>query len=295
MADPIAGELSKAIGLTVIDGSAEPVGGGSIHEALRYRTQHGTRHGSVFLKIGPASAAPMFTAEANGLSALAAAAAVRVPAVLASGQIEGRAFLCLEWLDLVAPTRATATKLGEGLAALHRCVASEHGWSSDNFIGRTAQRNRKDSAWPRFFREQRLRPQLDLARGRREGLRRDRGDELLERIDEFFATYRPAPSLLHGDLWGGNWGATREGDAAIFDPAVYYGDRETDIAMTRLFGGFDAQFYRAYESAWPLDAGAAQRVTLYNLYHVLNHHNLFGGGYLAQATAMIERLLSELG
>jgi fructosamine-3-kinase len=287
MAVPIASELSKAIGVTVIEGSAVSVGGGSIHEAWRYRTAHG----SVFLKIGPRSAEPMFAAEADGLHALAATNAIRVPAVLASGLIHERAFLCLEWLDLVAASRAIAAQLGESLAALHRCVGKEHGWPRDNFIGRNVQHNREDARWPSFFREQRLRPQLELARNKS----LERGDELLDRLDAFFTTYRPAPSLLHGDLWGGNWGATHDGEAAIYDPAVYHGDRETDLAMTRLFGGFDAAFYDAYAAAWPLDAGAAQRVALYNLYHVLNHYNLFGGGYLAQAGAMIDQLLSEVG
>jgi fructosamine-3-kinase len=290
MSDPIASALSKAIGVALMEDSAESVGGGSIHETLRYRTSHG----SVFLKLGPLSVEPMFVAEADGLRELGATQTLRVPIVLACGRIDDRAYLCLEWLELIAPTRAIAAKLGESLAALHRCMATEHGWSRDNFIGRTPQRNRRNASWPGFFRDQRLRPQLDLAR--RDGARvLERADGLLDGIDAFFAAYRPVPSLLHGDLWGGNWGATRDGDAAIFDPAVYYGDRETDLAMTRLFGGFDADFYRAYESAWPLDAEARQRVTLYNLYHVLNHHNLFGGGYLAQASAMVDRLLAELG
>jgi len=292
MSDPIAAPLSKAIGVHVIEGSALPVAGGSIHRALRYRTQHG----SVFLKIGPTEAAPMFVAEAAGLRALAAANVVRVPAVLATGEIAGSPFLCLEWLELVAPTKAIAAKLGERLAALHRCDATEYGWEQDNFIGSTPQCNRRDASWPRFFRERRLLPQLDLARvNRADSNTIDRARHLAESLEDFFTAYRPRPSLLHGDLWGGNWGATREGEPAIFDPAVYYGDRETDIAMTRLFGGFDAAFHVAYEANWPLDIGAAQRLTLYNLYHVLNHFNLFGGGYLAQGRSMIDRLLAELG
>jgi fructosamine-3-kinase len=292
MPDPIAEALSKAIGIDVIAGSAVTVAGGSIHEALRYRTDDG----SVFLKTGPASVASMFAAEAAGLNALVATQAIRVPGVLALGHMGERAFLCLEWLDLVAPTRDTAEKLGEQLAAVHRCQANEHGWAHDNFIGRTAQHNRRDRKWLSFFREQRLLPQLDLARiNRADAHMLDRGRVLAELLDAFFATYEPSPSLLHGDLWGGNWGATRAGEPAIFDPAAYYGDRETDIAMTRLFGGFESAFYDAYDAAWPLDVGAKQRTTLYNLYHILNHFNLFGGGYLAQARSMIERLLAELG
>jgi fructosamine-3-kinase len=292
MLDPIAGQLSKAIGAHVIEGSAAPVAGGSIHQALRYRTQHG----SIFLKIGPPASKSMFVAEAAGLRSLTATNTIRVPAVLALGDIDDQAFVCLEWLDLVAPTRATATQLGERLAALHRVHSSDHGWTQDNFIGRTPQHNDQDDNWPRFFRERRLLPQLALARANRADRHTlDRGHQLTELLEAFFASYRPTPSLLHGDLWGGNWGAMRDGKPAVFDPAVYYGDRETDLAMTRLFGGFDAVFYAAYEAAWPLDAGASGRATLYNLYHVLNHFNLFGGGYLAQAKSMIERLLAELG
>jgi fructosamine-3-kinase len=292
MPDPIAGALSKAIGMDVIEGSAVTVAGGSIHQALRYRTHDG----SVFLKTGPTSVASMFAAEAAGLNAIAATHSIRVPAVLALGEIRDRAFLCLEWLDLIAPTRDTATKLGEQLAALHRCQANEHGWTHDNFIGRTTQHNRRDRKWPSFFREQRLLPQLELAQvNRADGHMLDRGRVLAESLDAFFTTHEPSPSLLHGDLWGGNWGPTRAGEPAIFDPAAYYGDRETDIAMTRLFGGFESTFYDAYEAAWPLDVGAKQRTALYNLYHVLNHFNLFGGGYLVQARSMIERLLAEIG
>ncbi len=297
MADPIARELSKSIGSQVIEGSAIPVGGGSIHQALRYRTQQGF----VFLKVGALAATPMFESEAAGLRELARADAIRVPQVLALGAAGDQAFLCLEWLELVAPTPALAAALGERLAALHGIRSSQHGWTQDNFIGRTPQRNDQHENWPRFFREQRLLPQLELAarnRAHREML--DRGHVLADALEAFFASYQPAPSLLHGDLWGGNWGATAltrgsGTEPVLFDPAVYFGDRETDIAMTRLFGGFPASFYDAYQSAWPLDAGALTRTTLYNLYHVLNHYNLFGGGYLAQAMAMIDRLLAELG
>jgi protein-ribulosamine 3-kinase len=292
MADPIASALSKAIGIHVIEGSAVPVGGGSIHQALRYRTHQG----SVFLKTGPRAVEPMLASEAAGLRELAQANAIRVPRVLALGEADDQTFLCLEWLDLVVSTRAVATALGERLAALHRVQSSDHGWSQDNFIGRTPQHNDRQDSWPLFFRDRRLVPQLELARKNRADRQTlDRGYQLAESVEGFFASYRPAPSLLHGDLWGGNWGATHDGEPALFDPAVYYVDRETDIAMTRLFGGFDAAFYGAYEAVWPLQPGASDRITLYNLYHVINHFNLFGGGYLAQARAMIDRLLAEFG
>jgi fructosamine-3-kinase len=120
----------------------------------------------------------------------------------------------------------------------------------------------------------------------------EQGRELLERLDDFFIDHEPQPSLLHGDLWGGNFGVDASGTPIIFDPAVYYGDREADLAMTRLFGGFSASFYSAYEAAWPLPSGARERTTLYNLYHVLNHLNLFGSAYQAQAESMLAQLLS---
>jgi fructosamine-3-kinase len=121
-----------------------------------------------------------------------------------------------------------------------------------------------------------------------------RGERLLEALPALLERHRPPASLLHGDLWSGNYAYTRDGEPAIFDPATYYGDRETDLAMTELFGGFPREFYAAYQSAWPLDAGYATRKRLYNLYHVLNHFNLFGGGYLAQAQGLIDGLLSEV-
>ena len=178
---------------------------------------------------------------------------------------------------------------------MHRVCARAFGWDRDNTIGSTPQVNTADADWVSFLREQRLRYQLDLARanGADAGLL-DGGERLLDALPRFFDSYYPHPSLLHGDLWGGNWSADAEGQPVIFDPAVYYGDREADLAMTELFGGFDDRFYHSYRQAWPLDAGYNSRKVLYNLYHVLNHYNLFGGGYARQAQGMIETLLAEL-
>ncbi len=178
---------------------------------------------------------------------------------------------------------------------MHRCDAAQFGWQRDNTIGATPQPNAWHADWVAFFRDRRLGFQLAMAGDNGAPARLlDRGRRLLGELDAFFTTYRPTPSLLHGDLWGGNWGADSSGAPVIFDPAVYFGDREADIAMTRLFGGFDRQFYGAYAAEWPLDAGHGSRETLYNLYHILNHYNLFGGSYAAQAGDMIERLLAEL-
>ena len=202
----------------------------------------------------------------------------------------------LEWIEPGPGGAACERRLGEGLAALHTVTAPRYGFRHNNTIGRTPQANEWCADWIEFFRERRLRPQLVL--GEQRGFPRRlcaRAARLLEALPALLAGHRPRASLLHGDLWGGNWLASTAGEPVLFDPAVYYGDRETDLAMTRLFGGFGPAFYRAYESAAPLPAGAALRAELYNLYHVLNHANLFGGGYAASAQLLIDRLLSEVG
>jgi protein-ribulosamine 3-kinase len=284
--------LSRALGVPMAHQPTQPVAGGSINKAHRYDSQRGP----VFVKTGDATACEMFAAEAAGLNALAQTQTVRTPKVLTVGAWEQGAFIALEWIDFGSATRTTEAALGERLAWLHRTTQAEFGWWRDNTIGSTPQTNTPCADWAMFLRERRLRHQLDLAANRGAGgALRARGELLCESLDAFFANYHPKPSLLHGDLWGGNWGADQDGLPVVFDPAVYFGDREADIAMTRLFGGFGAAFYAAYQSTWPLDAGAPVRSTLYNLYHVLNHFNLFGGGYLAQARSMIDQLLAEVG
>jgi fructosamine-3-kinase len=179
---------------------------------------------------------------------------------------------------------------------LHRATAPAFGWERDNTIGRTRQPNRWCDDWVEFFVHMRLEPQLALAEARGEpAALLDLGRAVCEHMGVLFTSYRPMPSLVHGDLWGGNWGVTRDGRPVVFDPSCYYGDREVDLAMTRLFGGFGAAFYAAYQAAWPLDQAAGTRRTLYNLYHVLNHAHLFGGGYAKQAIGMMRRLLAEIG
>jgi fructosamine-3-kinase len=186
--------------------------------------------------------------------------------------------------------------LGEALAWLHRARGPHCGLERDNFIGATPQPNGTAPDWVTFLRERRLGYQLDLAAANGYGGRlQERGRRLNEVIDVFFSTHHPAMSLLHGDLWSGNRGVLADGTPVVFDPAVYHGDREADIAMTRLFGSFGPRFYAAYTATWPLDLAAGTRRDLYNLYHVLNHLNLFGGAYRAQAEAMIDRLLAAAG
>ena len=248
----------------------------------------------VFVKSGPASAFDMFDAEADGLRELAAANAIRVPNVIEVGVDGNVAFIRLQRIDFERASEATERLLGEQLASLHRCTAEKFGWHRDNTIGLTPQKNTRASDWVTFLREQRLEFQLDLAASNGfTGELQTLGEELCERLPELFTNYTPVASLLHGDLWAGNWGVTN-GEPIIFDPAVYYGDRESDIAMTRLFGGFGRAFYDAYESAWPLDSGHEPRVDLYQLYHLLNHLNLFGGVYLDQSLRILRVLSTSI-
>jgi fructosamine-3-kinase len=245
------------------------------------------------VKIARAANLPMLEAEADGLRELDAGNSVRVPTVLASGAVGNGAFLALEWVQISRASGEEQALLGTQLAHQHRVLATRFGWHRDNTIGSTEQVNTWTDDWSSFFREHRLRFQLQLAkRNGYDGRLQESGARLLERVDELLGGHRPAPSLLHGDLWGGNAGADPSGAPVIFDPAVYFGDREADLAMTRLFGGFTREFYEAYEEAWPLPSSAPDRVDLYNLYHVLNHLNLFGPGYLGQAQSIIDKLLA---
>jgi fructosamine-3-kinase len=239
----------------------------------------------------PGSAAAMVAAEARGLRALAAAGAVRVPAVIAVG--EAPAFVLSEWLD-GAGARPDQATLGEQLAALHRHTAPAFGLDRANFIGGTPQLNAWSATWPAFFREQRLLPQI--ARAAAAGLlpasRRHALERLVARLDDLLAA--PAsPSLIHGDLWGGNVVAAPGGAPALIDPAVSYSHREAELAFTELFGGFSARFYAAYAAAWPLDPGYAERRDLLNLYHLINHLNLFGEAYGPQIDATLSRYASR--
>jgi len=262
------------------------VGGGDISAAWRIKSDRN----SVFLKTGPADSLAMFQAEADGLRELQKADAIRVPNVLGCVSSGSECLLALEWIDFELADSATERLLGQQLAQQHRYCEDRFGWHKDNTIGATPQHNLWNDDWVEFVAEDRLGFQLALAA--RNGFAGDlqvEGAALCKNLGQFFADYWPEASLLHGDLWGGNW-AVADGKPVIFDPAVYYGDRESDIAMTKLFGGFGAPFYAAYEEAWPLSAGSEQRILLYQLYHVLNHLNLFGGSYLNRALNIIRAL-----
>ncbi len=285
-------QMAAAIGTTVAQRPAARVRGGCINECFRWESGAGP----LFVKLADAASLPLFAAEAAGLAELAQADAVRVPRVLAVGATGESAFLVLEWIELGVLTGDAQALLGEHLALMHRRTVGRFGWDLDNTIGSTPQINSWSDDWLGFFRDQRLGFQLELAHRNGHGGRlQQRGADLLRNLHRFLADHAPQPSLLHGDLWGGNAGAAPDGTPVIFDPAVYYGDRETDLAMTRLFGGFGSRFHAAYGAAWPLPPGAAGRVELYNLYHVLNHLNLFGGGYSDRAMNLIDSLLARIG
>jgi protein-ribulosamine 3-kinase len=285
----IAAELGALTGARCAAAPERRVPGGSINECYRWPSSHG----ALFVKLAARAALPMFQAEAAGLEELAHARAVRVPRVLASGAAAAAAFLALEWIEAGAASAACEARLGEGLAALHAVTAAQFGWRRDNTIGSTPQANTPGANWAEFFRERRLRPQLELAVRRGFGaLLGEPGEQLLQGLPGLLGAHRPAASLLHGDLWGGNWLVAASGEPVLFDPAVYYGDRETDLAMTHLFGGFGAAFYLAYDAAAPLPSGWQTRQRLYNLYHVLNHANLFGAAYARQASHSIAQLLA---
>ncbi len=255
----------------------------------------GGRGQRYFVKMNAPERVEMFAAEVEALQLLAAAEAVRVPNPICSGTAANRAYIALEFLDLRAGDHSSDARMGQQLARLHGNTERNFGWRRDNTIGSTPQHNTPDADWIEFWRRHRLGYQLDLAAQNGYSALHARGQELSKRLDAFFAGYRPVASLLHGDLWSGNCAVTAAGEPVIFDPASYYGDREADVAMTELFGGFSDHFYQAYRAEWPLYPGYATRKTLYNLYHVLNHLNLFGAGYLAQAERMLGRLLSEIG
>jgi protein-ribulosamine 3-kinase len=288
-------EIAKHIG----ESTGEPfrldrthsVGGGCIN-ATEVLEGDGRKY---FVKLNDAAQLDMFEAEAAGLSEIVDSRTIRTPKPVVTGTAGGQAYLILEYLELGGRGGSKSdAALGHNLAAMHRTTRPQFGWWRDNTIGSTPQINTLEDDWITFWREHRLRYQLELAADHGAGRLLRAGEKLLDVLPAFFRDYRPSASLLHGDLWGGNHGTLRDGTPVIFDPAVYYGDRETDLAMTELFGGFSPAFYAAYNEAWPLDAGYRVRRELYNLYHVLNHYNLFGGGYGSQAEGMIGQLMSAV-
>ena len=285
--DAIVAAINNAIPTHFEFSRIAPLSGGCINQTYRISSRD-NRH--FFIKLNTADKREMFAAESHGLGEIAATHTIRVPQAVAHGIAGAHSFLVLENLELGG--RGNATLLGQQLAALHRNAAPKFGFARANTIGATPQHNNWQADWLTFWCEQRLGFQLELAANNGyAGELQLLGRQLMTKMPEFFAGYQPQASLLHGDLWSGNHAYTVDGLPVLFDPASYYGDREADLAMTELFGGFGQEFYAAYRAAWPLDTGYARRKPLYNLYHILNHANLFGGVYVRQAKGMMQQLL----
>jgi fructosamine-3-kinase len=265
---------------------SHPVSGGCINQGYAV-----SGNGLIyFVKINQANQEAMFAAEALGLKQIHATKTIRVPEPICWGIADKSSYLVLEWLEFGGGNSQSWEKMGRNLARLHQVSLSDRfGWHCNNTIGSTPQINTVSNSWADFFAHQRIGYQLRLAKER--GGNFPDEDQVIPAISEILSQHQPHPSLVHGDLWSGNAAITVDGEPVILDPATYWGDREVDLAMTELFGGFPAAFYRGYNDVFPLDAGYQQRKTLYNLYHILNHFNLFGGGYASQANRMLQEIL----
>ncbi len=287
----ITAQISTATQRPFTAKAISAIRGGCINEGYRVADDDQC----FFIKLNTSDSLPMFEAEAAGLMEIHHSQTLRVPLPICWGRNECHAWLVLEYLEIHNHTQGNAKDLGAGLAAMHHTGSTQFGWVRNNTIGNTPQINTPSLDWLQFWRTHRLGFQLELARtngytGKLQVL----GEQLIAELDTFFAGTSPTPSLLHGDLWSGNYCFDLSGQPVLFDPAVYYGDREADIAMTELFGGFPANFYAAYRHAYPLDSGYNIRKIIYNLYHILNHLNLFGRSYLNQAEQMMHKLLAEI-
>ena len=281
--------LSATLGKTVKLEWVHGLSGGDINHAALIRS--GNSHW--FLKYHQNAPDGMFAAEASALREISDQECIRVPTPIDYGRDGSTSWLVLEYLELTST--GPASQLGEQLASMHAVTGKQYGWHRDNYIGSTPQHNRQCQDWTVFWRDYRLRPQFQMAQSAGHGDRLfGTGEQLLECLELFMGDHQPAASLLHGDLWSGNKAFTRDGQAVIFDPATYYGDRETDIAMTELFGSFEPAFYSAYRAHSPLPDGYEMRRDLYKLYHLLNHLNLFGGSYLSSCENTVNRLMAQV-
>jgi fructosamine-3-kinase len=266
--------------------NTKSVSGGCINQGYRVSSKDLT----YFVKLNDVSKVDMFAAEALGLKQMYATQTITVPQPVCWGTAANSSYLVLQWLDLGGGSNQSWTEMGRHLAAMHRVGTSkDFGWERNNTIGSTPQINTWMDNWADFFAEQRIGYQLKLAK--RRGGNFPESNRVVDLVRNKLAEWQPPVSLVHGDLWSGNAAISSNGAPIILDPATYYGDRETDLAMTELFGGFPTAFYHGYNEAWSLDSGYGQRKSIYNLYHVLNHFNLFGGGYANQAQTIIQRLI----
>jgi fructosamine-3-kinase len=283
--DDIKNKVEKAAGDKIE--SMRPVGGGCISDAQIVKCISGT---SFFLKVNYSGHSGMFLNEANGLRELKKAGAVRVPEVILAEEN----FILLENIISSGKVKNFYGQFGERFAGLHRYTGDKHGFFENNYIGSSVQLNlpqKKD--WKEFYWENRILFQLKLAEQNGYATSELRkGITLLEnKLDDIISGSENIPSLLHGDLWSGNYIVDDKGEACLIDPAVYYGNREADLAMTKLFGGFSSDFYSAYNEAFPLPAGYSHRENFYKLYHIMNHLNIFGTGYYSQAISLIKYYL----
>ena len=286
----IENHIKQATGEPFHITSQQDVGGGCINTSTQ--VSDGKRH--YFIKTNHRRHAAMFEAEAEGLRAMADTNTIKVPQPICCGEYGEQCYIVMEHLQLGG--RGDNALFGRQLAAMHRHTSGQFGWHIDNTIGATPQPNHPHHDWVEFWRQHRLGFQLKLAARNGYGGELQRlGERLLADFPALFKNHQPEASLLHGDLWSGNYGALPDGTPVIYDPACYYGDREADLAMTTLFGSLSRDFYTAYNEAWPLNHGYPQRRTFYNIYHIINHTNLFGGGYQAQAIDMMEQVLAEIG
>jgi len=285
----IAAKISEVAGKPFEIAHRRSVGGGCINQG--YAVSNGEQ--TYFVKLNQASQIEMFEAEAMGLQQMHDTQTIRIPQPLCCGIADCSSYIAMEWLEFGRGDSQAWQRMGEKLAAMHQAKGAEQfGWDRNNTIGSTPQLNPWTENWSEFFAEHRIGYQLRLAK-RRGGRFPDTG-RAIAAVREILRDRQPKPSLVHGDLWSGNAACTADGEPVILDPATYWGDREVDLAMTELFGGFPAAFYRGYNATWPLDRGYERRKTLYNLYHILNHFNLFGGGYGSQASRILDQILREL-
>ncbi|MEL6440227.1 MAG: fructosamine kinase family protein [Cyanobacteria bacterium J06621_8] len=282
----ISQAISQATGQEFAIANTRSVSGGCINQGYQV-SSNDTKY---FVKLNDAAQVEMFAAEALGLKQMHATGTITVPSPICWGKAGNSSYLVLQWLNLGGGNNESWSEMGRQLAAMHRQgTAQEFGWERNNTIGSTPQINTWMDSWAEFFAEQRIGYQLKLAK-RRGGNFPDT-NQVVAVVKNKLGDREPEASLLHGDLWSGNAAITQDGSPIILDPAAYYGDREADIAMTELFGGFPAAFYDGYNAAWQLDRGYRQRKNIYNLYHVLNHFNLFGGGYASQAQRIINSII----
>ncbi|OUS31901.1 hypothetical protein A9Q99_02065 [Gammaproteobacteria bacterium 45_16_T64] len=257
---------------------------------------YGVNTPSLFIKIGRQGFEQMYASECVCLEELQRAKKFRVPKPMLCGVIEGQcAFLAMEFIQLTSLRRSSEVALGEALAEMHSIESDRFGFAEDNYIGRSMQPNGWSLNWWSFFAENRLQHQLSMAIN--SGLRSDLVEPIqlvIQKAPVYFVTHKPKPTLLHGDLWSGNVSADSQGRPVIYDPAVYYGDAETDVAMSQMFGALGQAVYDAYYANIDAQDGIALRRPVYDLYHWLNHFNLFGISYLGQVERVIKQLSDTL-